>query len=109
MSQATLFDIGTRPTGFRYWPEFLTRAQEDSLLEELRSLSFSAVEMRGVVARRRTAHFGWTYGYYARRTAPGPPLPEFLLPIRQRVGEWAGVDPDDFVEALVTEYPAGAP
>jgi hypothetical protein len=22
--------------------------------------------MRGVVARRRTVHFGWVYGYYAR-------------------------------------------
>jgi alkylated DNA repair dioxygenase AlkB len=65
--------------------------------------------MRGAIARRRTTHFGWTYGYYSRRTEPGPPLPDFLLPLRARSGAWAGIDPELFVEALVTEYPPGAP
>ena len=65
--------------------------------------------MRGVVARRRTAHFGWTYGYYARRTEPGVPLPDFLLTLRVRVAEWSAHAPGDYAEALITEYPAGAP
>ena len=60
--------------------------------------------MRGVVARRRTAHYGWTYGYYARRTEPGPPLPDFLLPLRARAAGWASMDEAAFVEALITEY-----
>ena len=78
------------------------------LLREVERLTFSSVEMRGVVARRRTAHYGWTYGYYSRRTEPGPPLPEFLCPLRERVASWAVVEPDAFAEALITEYPAGA-
>ncbi|HET7341379.1 MAG TPA: hypothetical protein VFL90_07945 [Methylomirabilota bacterium] len=34
------------------------------------------MQMRGQVARRRTAHFGWVYGYESWRIEPGPPLRE---------------------------------
>jgi alkylated DNA repair dioxygenase AlkB len=109
MLQGSLFNASRYPAGFVYQPDFLTPSEEDQLLREISGLEFSRVEMRGVVARRRTVHFGWTYGYYARRAAPGPPLPAFLLPYRQRIGEWATLDPASFVEALITEYPPGAP
>jgi len=107
--QGSLFNASRYPAGFDYQPEFLTPSEEDQLLREISALEFSSVEMRGVVARRRTVHFGWTYGCYARRAEPGPPLPSFLLPYRDRIGEWATLDPASFVEALITEYPSGAP
>ena len=109
MPQASLFSDSPYPPGFDYRPDFLSDAEERDLLHAISQLEFANVEMRGVVARRRTVHFGWTYGYYARRAEPGPPLPPFLLPYRARMGEWARVEPALFVEALVTEYPAGAP
>ena len=96
------------PDGFLYYPEVLTPAEEAQLSERLRAISFAPVEMRGQVARRRTAHFGWVYGYESWRIAPGPPLPDFLVPLRERVAPLAGVDADALAEALVTEYPAGA-
>ena len=107
--QTDLFGHHPYPDGFRYQPEFLSVVEERDLLGVISGLAFSAVEMRGVVARRRTVHYGWTYGYYARRAEPGPPLPGYLLPYRDRIAAWAGIDPATFVEALVTEYPAGAP
>ena len=107
--QGTLFSSRRVPEGFDYRREFLTVSEERALLETVGALAFSAVELRGVVARRRTVHYGWTYGYYARRAEPGPPVPDYLLPFRDRVAAWAGITPDAFVEALVTEYPAGAP
>jgi alkylated DNA repair dioxygenase AlkB len=94
--------------GFEYREHFISPAEECDLLEAIAHLPFTQVVMRGVVARRRTAHFGWTYGYYARRSQPGPPLPAFLLPSRARFAEWADIDAELFVEALITEYPAGA-
>jgi len=109
MLQGSLFNASRDPAGFVYQPDFLSPSEEDELLREISGLEFSRVEMRGVVARRRTVHFGWTYGYYARRAEPGPPLPPFLLPYRDRIGEWATLDPASFAEALITEYPAGAP
>ena len=107
--QQTLFSSEPDlPPGFRYAPEFVTAAEEQSLAEAIAALEFSKVEMRGAVAKRRTAHFGWTYGYEARTSEPGVPIPAFLLPLRARAAGWAGIPPDDLGEALVTEYPAGA-
>lgn len=97
------------PSGFDYRPNFITAEEEEALLRQIERLPFSRVEMRGVVARRRTAHFGWTYTYDARSTSPGPPIPEFLLPLRERVAEWMTVAPEALGEALVTEYSEGAP
>ena len=99
---------GGPPNGFRYFPETVSTAEESSLVEHVRALAFSPVEMRGQVARRRTAHFGWVYGYESWRITPGPPLPDFLLPVRARVATLAAVEPAALAEVLVTEYPAGA-
>ena len=96
------------PAGFFYHPEILTSADESTLLDHVRAIPFSAVEMRGQVARRRTAHFGWVYGYESWRITPGPPLPDFLLPLRERVAPLADLAPATLTEVLVTEYPAGA-
>jgi alkylated DNA repair dioxygenase AlkB len=96
------------PPGFRYRPELLTEVEERALIPHVRALDFSAVQMRGQVARRRTAHFGWVYGYESWRIVPGPPIPEILLPLRARVAAVAEVAPDSLAEVLVTEYPAGA-
>jgi alkylated DNA repair dioxygenase AlkB len=96
------------PDGLLYHADFVTREVERALVARFATLDFASVEMRGVVARRRVVHYGWSYGYYSRRTEPGPPLPEYLLPLRSRAGAWAGVEPEEFVEALLTEYSPGA-
>jgi DNA oxidative demethylase len=96
------------PDGLLYRRDFVTPQEERNVIAAIERLEFSQVEMRGAVARRRTVHYGWTYGYYARRSEPGPPLPDFLLPLRARAAEWASIDEAAFVEALITEYPAGA-
>jgi alkylated DNA repair protein (DNA oxidative demethylase) len=107
--QPTLFSSeDERPPGFHYRAAVISEAEERALVRDIEQLEFSRVEMRGVVARRRTAHFGVTYGYERRSSEPGSPIPAFLLPLRARVAEWAGVNESDLVEALVTEYPAGA-
>jgi len=108
MAQVNLFELSL-PAGFEYRAEFVTGSEEVALIESIARFPFQAVRMHGGVARRRTAHYGWTYGYEARSTAPGPPMPDVLLPLRTRVAEWMQVEPDMLSEALVTEYPEGAP
>ena len=109
MAQPDLFGDPNLPPGFSYQADLITTAEEADLLALIGTLEFSAVAMRGVVAKRRTLHFGWTYGYYSRRSEPGEPLPEFLLPFRVRIADWAGLRPEAFEEALLTEYPPAAP
>ena len=40
---------------------------------------------------------------------PSPPIPDFLFPLRDRLAEWAGVEPHDFAMALINEYRPGTP
>jgi len=93
------------PQGFRYEDAFLTADDETALIARIGEVTFAAFEMRGVVARRRVAFFGQAYD----ATRPSAPMPDFLLPLRQRVGRWAGVDGDALAMALINEYPPGAP
>lgn len=96
------------PAGFRYLPDFITEPEEAELAAGLRALAFSEIRMRGVVARRRTVHFGWTYGYESWRIEPGPPIPDFLLPLHARAAALVAVDASALAEVLVTEYTPGA-
>jgi alkylated DNA repair dioxygenase AlkB len=96
------------PQGFAYHPAVLAEAEERELASHLEALEFAAVTMRGKVARRRTKHFGWVYGYESWRITPGPPIPDFLDPIRRRVAQLARVSPEALVEVLVNAYPPGA-
>ena len=105
--QSSLFTPVT-PAGFEYTGDLITPTDERQLLTAIRTLDFSEVVMRGVTAKRRTAHFGMNYGYESRTATPGASIPEFLIPLRDRAAVWAARPSQAFVEALVTEYPAGA-
>lgn len=96
------------PPGFQYQPDFVSETEEAELAAGLRGLRFSEIRMRGMVARRRTVHFGWTYGYETWRIEPGPPIPDFLVPLRARAAALMGVEAGALVEVLVTEYTPGA-
>lgn len=97
---------GEGPEGFHYRGELISATEEASLAADVRRLEFSTFEMRGVVARRRVAFFGRSYRTGGAAIAP---MPGFLLPIRARVAEWAGLEADAFAMALINEYVPGAP
>jgi alkylated DNA repair dioxygenase AlkB len=99
---------GELPAGLTYRPDFVTPAEERDLAAGVGALTFNEIRMRGQIARRRTVHFGWLYGYESWRIEPGPPIPGFLLPLRERSAALAGVAPDALAEVLVTEYAPGA-
>ena len=102
-------DLPRLPEGFLYQSNFIDRSEESALLERIAQVEFHAVEMRGVVARRRVIQYGWKYGFDRTRLKPGPELPDFLVPLRDRAAALAGVDPAALSEGLLTEYPPGAP
>jgi alkylated DNA repair dioxygenase AlkB len=101
-------EVADLPEGFVYREDVLSSDEEARLLEGLRTLAFGEVRMRGQVARRRTIHFGWTYGYETWRVEPGPPIPEFLVGLRGLAARLAGVEGNALAEVLVTHYLPGA-
>jgi len=94
------------PPGFRYRRDFITADEEAALADDISRVEFSNFEMRGVVARRRVAFFGSSYDSGDR---PSPPIPPFLIRVRERIAAWAEVEPGAFAMALLNEYPPGAP
>ena len=78
--------------------------QEADLIEAVQTITFSTFELRGVVARRRVAFFGESY-----QGAAALPVPAFLHPLREAIGEWVGIEPSAFAMVLINEYRPGAP
>ncbi len=97
------------PQGFVYEPDFLSEAEEAGLLGEIGRLEFQPFDFHGYIARRRIVEYGWEYDFGSRKTAVAAPMPEFMAPVHARSAEFAAVSPDELVEAVVTEYPPGAP
>jgi alkylated DNA repair dioxygenase AlkB len=107
--QTTLFEAGPAvPEGFQYQPEVISSAEERELLERVRELPFQHFQFQGYVGNRRTVSYGWRYDFNDRVLRKADDIPEFLLLLRPRVAEFAGIAPDGLQQVLVTEYDAGA-
>ena len=96
------------PPGFTYVDDFLTEAEERSVIEEVERLPFHEVRLHGVVARRTVIHFGFDYdyeGWSIRETDPPPP---FLVELRDRAAAMTDIDPLSLEQFLIARYPPGA-
>jgi len=107
-AQRELFAVpGGLPASLVYRPDFLSRAEEESLLAEIRALPLEEARYRSFTAKRRIASFGAGYDFETNALLPAPPLPAFLLPLRYRVASWANVPADELAQCNVAEYRPG--
>jgi len=95
------------PAGLRYEDEFLSASEEAALLAAIADLPLHEATYKGYTARRRTASFGSSYDFGANTLNEAPPLPSFLLALRDKVAAWAGTPAERFAHGLVTEYRPG--
>jgi alkylated DNA repair dioxygenase AlkB len=107
-AQASLFPP-VLPQGMTYRSEFIDRDEERALLDHIGTLPLREAQYRQYTARRRTVNYGFAYDFMHQKANPAPPIPEFLAPLRMRAAQWAGVAPEEFVQALVAEYTPGTP
>ena len=96
------------PDGFDYAEEILSPGQERVLIATIKDLPFREFEFRGFIGKRRTVSFGWRYDFNVQELQEAENIPAFLLPLRARVAELAGLSADRLQHALVTEYGPGA-
>jgi alkylated DNA repair dioxygenase AlkB len=111
-SQLTLFGAPAGapalPAGFRYQPEVISPDDEKKLLDQIRELPFKEFEFHGFTGKRRTVSFGWKYSFADAKLYKSDDIPPFLLSLRETAAEFAGVDPVQLQQVLVTEYDPGA-
>ncbi len=109
--QADLFAVEPPPNlpdGLRYRPDLISPAEERDLAARFETLPFKPYEFRGYTGHRQVVAFGWRYDVDRRALDPGPPIPDFLKPLRDQVAAFAGHAPEAFEQALVSLYEPGA-
>lgn len=96
------------PQGFAYLAEGITPAEETDLVAAIEPLPFRRFQFHGHEGNRRTVSFGHRYDFGDRRLHEADEIPHWLTPLRDRAAAFAGVTPEAFGHALVTEYAPGA-
>ncbi|MER9118843.1 alpha-ketoglutarate-dependent dioxygenase AlkB [Mesorhizobium sp. M0954] len=96
------------PEGFRYQPELITPDEEAALASQLATLPFQPFDFYGHLANRRVVGFGQRYDYDRGEVVEAPPIPGFLLPLREKVAAFARLPAETFVQVLINEYRPGA-
>jgi alkylated DNA repair dioxygenase AlkB len=96
------------PPGFACRAAVVPREEEGELIARFRELPLKEFEFHGYVGRRRVVSFGLRYDFAERAVHRVEPIPDFLLPLRERAADFAGLVPEALEHALVTEYAPGA-
>ena len=100
--------IVEQPQGLRYIADLIDDGEERQLLQRLTQLDYGEVRMHGQVARRVVRHYGVGYSFDSGAVAPGEPIPEWLMAVRERCAALIERDAEALAEALATYYPPGA-
>ena len=94
--------------GLEHREEFVSRDEEQALIERLQALDLAPFRFQGWLGKRRTQSFGWRYDFDDASFRAADPLPDWLLPLRARAAKFARVDADEFAHVLVARYDPGA-
>lgn len=105
--QPDLFDAPAIP-GLRTLPDIVSVAEARVLAERIDGAGLAPFAFQGWLGKRLTASFGWSYDFQRGVLNPAPPMPEWLLPLRERAAVFGGIAPDLLVQALVIRYDPGA-
>ena len=113
MAQAKLFEehkiAANLPEGMSYRAQLISGVHEKALLDHVRQLPFKEFEFHGYKGKRRTVSFGWQYEFSGRGgLQKANDIPQFILPLRAVVAEFAQIDPEYLQHVLVIEYGPGA-
>jgi len=102
-----LFDTAF-PPGLAQAEDIVTSAEEARLIAHIDEAPLEPFRFQGWLGKRLTHSYGWRYDFDTARFAATEPLPDWLLPLRAKAADFAGLPPDDFVHALLIRYDPGA-
>ena len=95
-------------SGLAYREELIGRGEEADLIRAIENVELSPFKFQGWTGKRLTRTFGWRYDFDDRSFEAADPLPGWLIPLRDKAARFGGIDPTEFVHALVTRYDPGA-
>ena len=86
----------------------ITPVEEAALIAAINRTELAPFRFQGWTGKRLTQSFGWRYDFDSAQFAQTDPIPEWLLPLRERAADFARMSPRDFVQALLIRYDPGA-
>ncbi len=104
---ADLFGTPILP-GLAYRDALVGRDEEATLIAQIDEQQLAPFQFQGWLGKRLTRSFGWHYDFDTSRFGETDPLPDWLLPIRQRAAAFATLPEEALVQALLIRYDPGA-
>ena len=104
---AMLLDLPLLP-GLTQSAALLDDAEARALSAAIDATPLSPFRFQGWEGKRLTASFGWKYDFDTGRFGPTDPIPDWLMPVRERAADFAGLDPAALSQALLIRYDPGA-
>lgn len=104
---ADLFDAPIVP-GLGTQFEFVSADEEASLVAYIDAESLSPFKFQQWTGKRLTRSYGWSYDFESGSFAPTDPIPDWLQTVKARAAEFASLQHDDLVQALLIRYDPGA-
>ena len=89
-------------------PDAVTPADEARLVADIDAAPLKPFEFGQWRGKRLTTHYGSAYDFARGRLGEAPPLPGWLLDLRERLAPLAGMDPAALEAALLIRYDPGA-
>jgi alkylated DNA repair protein (DNA oxidative demethylase) len=102
-----LFDLAVLPGLFEA-KDIIDADKERALIAGIDAAALEPFRFQGWTGKRLTASFGWRYDFDNASFGPTDPIPDFLLPLRERAAALAGLRPLDLVQVLLVRYDPGA-
>jgi hypothetical protein len=107
--QRDLFGAAPLPvSGLQLVPEAVTPAEEARLAARIDAAPLAPFEFGQWRGKRLTTHYGSAYDFARGRLDHAPPLPGWLLALRERLARLAAMDPGRLAAALLSRYDPGA-
>jgi alkylated DNA repair dioxygenase AlkB len=96
------------PDGLTYRESFIGVGEEERLAEAIAGLELKPFEFHGFQGNRRTISFGHHYAFDGSGLRRTEPIPDWLLPVRERAAGLIGREAEAIEHALLIEYAPGA-
>ena len=105
----TLFDIGpVLPEGFDYYPNFITEAEENRLLNAIQQLELQSMKFHQYEAKRKVVSFGRGWSFTEQQLKQGDPIPPEFDFLVYKIASYLSIPKESIAQFLITEYPVGS-
>lgn len=105
--QADLFGQPLLP-GLAQGQEFITAEEERGLIARIEATELTPFRFQQWTGKRLTQSYGWSYDFQTGTFAPTKPIPDWLLPLKERAARFVGLSAEELVQALLIRYDPGA-